>query len=73
MSAGAASSAELEGESEPSLSCCRLFWGLEGGSHGQLACLQLLVVLISEVDQPGHVEEEFGQVLQQQEDQPQAG
>lgn len=41
-------------------SCQRLSWAPEDGSRGQLACLQLLIVLISEVDQPGHVEEEFG-------------
>lgn len=33
---------------------------LEMECHGQLTHLQLLVVLICEVDQPGHVEEEFG-------------
>lgn len=34
--------------------------------------LQLLVVLIGEVEEPGHVEEELGGVLQQQQDQAQA-
>lgn len=37
------------------------------GAHSQL-----LVVLVGEVEEPGHVEEELGAVLQQQQDQPQA-
>lgn len=34
--------------------------------------LQLLVVLIGKVEEPGHVEEDLGGVLQQQQDQAQA-
>lgn len=59
MLAGAASSTELE-VTVRSLSHGWLSWAPEDGSHGQLSCLHLLVALIREVDQPGHVEEQFG-------------